>query len=158
MFPIELVVSTYSGNVTDPLQLYKSKHRKSDLCLALLRSNQGPEEYTAILAGMETVIWIPNHIPVPFRFVMQSLAKSLQLWTSSHLWVLQISSLHLRMAGWAWPNSVQRQMPMRGILVRTVIVNISTLLSDYSCCSQLVGVSWILLGRSKQVWVSGCCQ
>ena len=64
MSPIELVndlqklvVSTYSGNVTDPLQLYKSKHRKSDLCLALLRSNQGPEEYTVILAGMETVIW-----------------------------------------------------------------------------------------------------
>ncbi|KAL9709213.1 hypothetical protein Ac2012v2_007567 [Leucoagaricus gongylophorus] len=57
MSPIELVndlqklvVSTYSGNVTDPLQLYKSKHRKSDLCLALLRSNQGPEEYTVILA------------------------------------------------------------------------------------------------------------
>jgi len=72
----ELVVSTYSGKVTDPLQLYKSKHRISDLCLALLRSNQGPEEYTAILAG---AIWLLNHILILMsRFIMQSLAKSPQ--------------------------------------------------------------------------------
>lgn len=73
----ELVVSTHSGEVTDPLQLYKSKQRISDLCLALLRSNQGPEEYTAILAGE---IWLPNQVSVlNIRFVMQSLAKSPRL-------------------------------------------------------------------------------
>ena len=100
MFPIELVVSTYSGNVTDPLQLYKSKHRKSDLCLALLRSNQGPEEYTAILAGMETVIWIPNHIPVLFRFVMQSCQESsaLNLITSLGIADLIIASPNGRLS------------------------------------------------------------
>ena len=47
----KLVVSAYSGGVTDPFELYKTKHSISDLCLALLRSVQGPEEYTAILAG-----------------------------------------------------------------------------------------------------------
>ena len=58
MSPIDLVndlqkvvVSTYSGEVADQFKLYKAKHIISDLCLALLRSVQGPEEYTAILAG-----------------------------------------------------------------------------------------------------------
>ncbi|KAH9487380.1 O-methyltransferase gedA [Psilocybe cubensis] len=46
----KLVVSTFSGEVTDPFEVYKAKHKISDLCLALLRSVQGPEEYTAILA------------------------------------------------------------------------------------------------------------
>lgn len=47
----KLVASTYSGDVTDPFKLYKAKHSISDLCLSLLRAVQGPEEYTAILAG-----------------------------------------------------------------------------------------------------------
>jgi len=58
MSPIELVndlqklvVATYSGETTDPFKLYKAKHNISDLCLALLRSIQGPEEYTVLLAG-----------------------------------------------------------------------------------------------------------
>ncbi|KAG5730173.1 O-demethylpuromycin-O-methyltransferase [Termitomyces sp. T112] len=45
-----LITSTYSGNVTDPLVLFKAKHTISNLCLSLLQAVQGPEEYTAILA------------------------------------------------------------------------------------------------------------
>jgi len=132
----ELVVSTYSGKVTDPLQLYKSKHRISDLCLALLRSNQGPEEYTAILAGG---IWLLNHILVLTRFIMQSLAKSPQPWTSSHLWALRILSLRLRMAGWAWPSSVQRPTQMRDIFVRIATTNLSIFVNGLQ---PLLSVPW----------------
>ena len=150
----ELVVSTYSGKVTDPLQLYKSKHRISDLCLVLLRSNQGPEEYTAILAG---AIWLLNHTLILMsRFIMQSLAKSPQPWTSSHLWALRILSLRLQMAGWAWLSSVQRPTQMRDILVRTATTNLSDLLMDCSRCSQCLGISRILYNRKRQ-WVASCC-
>ncbi|KAF8057596.1 S-adenosyl-L-methionine-dependent methyltransferase [Lyophyllum atratum] len=45
-----LITSTYSGNISDPLELYKAKHTITNLCLSLLQAVQGPEEYTAILA------------------------------------------------------------------------------------------------------------